>query len=151
MKSSDRSIKTSLFVTYFVAAVLALITLSFPWILKAYFSAFRGIDLPKKVFWALIISFYVSVPFAYLALYQLRKMLLRIRNNNPFCMENVKSLRLISYACLVVAVVCLVGCFQYAPLIFITIAAGFIGVILKAVKNVMEKAVEMREENDLTV
>ena len=39
----------------------------------------------------------------------------------------------------------------YLPFCFIAVAAGFVGLMLRIVKNVMQSAVEIREENELTI
>ena len=75
----------------------------------------------------------------------------RIKNEDPFCRANVKSLRIISLCFFIVALITFVGCFFYRPFIFIAAAAGFLGLILRVVKNVIQTAVELREESDLTV
>ena len=37
------------------------------------------------------------------------------------------------------------------PFLMVAVAAGFVGLMLRVVKNVMQAAVEIREENELTI
>jgi hypothetical protein len=39
----------------------------------------------------------------------------------------------------------------YIPFLFVAIAAAFVGLMLRVVKNVMQNAVEISEENELTI
>ncbi|MBR2937453.1 MAG: DUF2975 domain-containing protein [Oscillospiraceae bacterium] len=39
----------------------------------------------------------------------------------------------------------------YIPYLFVSVAAGFVGLMLRVVKNVMENAVQLKEENELTI
>ena len=39
----------------------------------------------------------------------------------------------------------------YMPLLIIAFATFLVGTLLRVVKNVMQSAVELREENDLTI
>ena len=49
------------------------------------------------------------------------------------------------------AVITLVCGMQYIPYLFIAVAAAFVGLMLRVVKNVMENAVELKAENELTI
>ena len=68
-----------------------------------------------------------------------------------FVQNNVKLLRILSYCCFAVTVIFIFfGIYTYVSLA-IALAAAFMGLILRVLKNVFSKAVELREENDLTV
>lgn len=151
MWNSKKSILLSIAVCFLVAALLLGLAVAFPWLRDWYFLSVHG-KLPEKgAIPAVTICFYLCLVPATWALYELIRMLFRIRKDNPFCTENVKALRHISWACALAAVLCIIGAVWYLPLILIAVAAGFMAMILRVVKNVMEKAVALREENDLTV
>ena len=78
-------------------------------------------------------------------------MLKRIKNDEPFTRENVLALRLISLCCFLVAIITFAGAFVVKSFILVSMAAGFFGLILRVVKNVIQRAVELKEENDLTI
>ena len=48
------------------------------------------------------------------------------------------------------AIALVASCF-FLPYLFMTVAAGFVGLMLRVVKNVMENAVQLKEENELTI
>jgi hypothetical protein len=60
-------------------------------------------------------------------------------------------LRNISWCCAFGALICIVSQFYYKPWLFIGVAAAFASLIVRIVKNIVEKAVILKEENDLTV
>jgi hypothetical protein len=68
-----------------------------------------------------------------------------------FIPPNVKYLRRISWCCIVVSLITLAAGVLYIPYVFVSVAAGFMGLMLRVVKNVMENAVQLKEENELTI
>ena len=152
MWTSNKSINLSLILC--VILILAIIAAGIlaPFYLDEFFGFFNG-NMPhnstKSI--AFMLCFYPSAVLGILALSSLLKMLKKIKNEDPFCRANVKSLRIISLCFFIVALITFVGCFFYRPFIFIAAAAGFLGLILRVVKNVIQTAVELREESDLTV
>lgn len=97
------------------------------------------------------VCFYPCAALAYVTLYSLIRMLLNIRNNTIFVMQNVRYLRRISWCCVAVSAITLFAGILYIPYLFISVAAGFVGLMLRVVKNVMENAVQLKEENELTI
>ena len=68
-----------------------------------------------------------------------------------FTRKNVRALRHVQWSCALVAVLCLVATFAYLPLVFLTVIMSFLFLALCVMSNVMAAAVEIREENDLTI
>ena len=60
-------------------------------------------------------------------------------------------LRSVSWYCIWVALICLVSCVCYVPFVFVAIAAAFMALIVRIVKNVFQQAISMKSELDLTV
>ena len=75
----------------------------------------------------------------------------RIAAGEVFVEENVKALRAISWCCFLVAIVFFAFFFYYILGLILAILAAFAGLVLRVVKNVFAQAVEIKEENDLTV
>ena len=90
------------------------------------------------------------VPAAFL-LYSLFKLLRRIETGQVFTDENVDLLRRISWSCFAGAGVALVSLFYYYPWFFVALAAAFMGLIVRVVKNVVAQVVELKNEADYTV
>ena len=109
--------------------------------------------MKKKVWLCTLFSacFYPCAPLAYLTLYSLLRLLFNIRNENTFTTQNIKYLRRISWSCFGVALITLVGGIYYLPFLFVAVAAAFVGLLLRVVKNVMQSAAELKNENELTI
>lgn len=100
---------------------------------------------------ALAVSFYLCAALAFTALFFLNKLIKNIRSENIFVNSNVKFLRILSWCCYgVAAVTAIYSIWEYYFMV-IAAAAAFFGLILRVLKNVFCKAVELREENDYTI
>ena len=100
---------------------------------------------------ALLIAFYLCVPIALFALYNLEKLLRNILTGEVFIRSNVHCIRRVCGCCLLVSVICLPAAFFYAPLIFFCIVMAFLCPVVNVVRHVFDAAVTIREENDLTI
>ena len=74
-----------------------------------------------------------------------------IRMQLVFDLRNVKLLRQVSWCCVGAGAVCLVSCLYYLPFIAVAIAAGFMALIVRIVKNIFQQAIDMKAELDLTI
>lgn len=152
MWNSKKSVNLSLFVCGFTILCILIISCFINSWAVGYFNYGSYSDHTQYLkYIGFIFSYYPSAILGVLAVVSLIKMLLRIKNDNPFCRENVKNLKFISWCCFIVALITFAGSFLYLPLIVVAVAAGFFGLILRVVKNVIQSAVELREENDLTI
>lgn len=154
MWNRKRSVALSLAVCYLLSAVVAVLLFTAPNIFLDYLTSFRNVNELSVL--KLLISvfcgcFYPSAVLALTALYLLIRILYNIKKDDIFIMKNVSYLRRLSWCCIGVSVITFVGGFFYIPFLFITAAAGFMAMILRVLKNVMQSAVEIREENDLTI
>ena len=91
-----------------------------------------------------------SIP-AFVLLYSMHILLKRVQHGAVFTMENVKLLGIVSRCCFLAALLCLVVGFRFHVLLIITVAAGFVGLIVLIVKNVFFQAIHMKNELDFTV
>lgn len=95
---------------------------------------------------------YVCAVFALVMLGTLYKFLRRIEAGDIFVAANVAALRRISWCCVGAAVVCLAaGVGIYLPFAFLAVAAAFMALIVRVLKNAFEQAVRMKDELDLTI
>ena len=78
-------------------------------------------------------------------------LLLNIKKNQIFTSANVRLLRIISWCCIFVGLEYFVFGHSFISLLLCSFAALFFGLILHIIKNVFEKAIELREENDFTI
>jgi len=98
-----------------------------------------------------LVTLYVgSAPAAILLAY-LYALMHQIGSGRVFINENVSYLRYISWCCFAGAVICIASAFYYVPWFALGIAAAFMGLIIRVVKNVIAKAVALQDESDLTI
>ena len=157
MWNKNRSVILSLIVCVLIGVILTLILFAFPTLCPSYFRYYRGITDAVRLDFLKIVTklcFYPCLMLGYTALYTLIRLLLNIKNEDIFIFENVKYLRILSWCCFGVCAITLFGVIRAKSmfaLLVISAAAGFVGLILRVVKNVIEAAVEIRMENDLTI
>ncbi len=155
MWNGKKSVHLSIGVCIAVSVILLVLVFFGPRLFWVYMTLYRGIapesgelHMLKKVF---IATFYPCAVFAAMMLYSLLKLLFNIKKGNVFIIQNAKLLKTVSWGCFVIALITLVGGFYYMPFLFVTGAGAFTGILLRVLKNVMQAAVELREENDLTI
>jgi len=155
MKQNKFSINLSLAALSIVSLALAVLLFFGPKLFEMYMIGYRGFN-PNgeallrlgKVFG---ICFYASSGFAAAILYSLFKLLLNIKREEVFIQKNATYLRVVSWCCFVIAVITFVGGVIYMPLIFVSAAGFFTGVLLRVLKNVMYSAIKLKQDNELTI
>ena len=146
MYTSQKSTKLTLIVTYIFAVVLVgLMIFAYP--------IARDVLGPrhKTAYLAAVIAFYICCPAGWLALYNIRKILKNVLADTVFTKQTVALLRVLSWCCVFVAVVSFVTTFFSHIFFVFTIGAAFMALILRVLKNVLARAVEIKEENELTI
>ncbi len=98
-----------------------------------------------------LISTYTACVPATIALSGLWRLLDNIEKGDVFIENNVQILRMLSWRCIFAGVICLISSVYYLPFMIIAAAAGFVGLLLRIVKNVFARAVEIKEESDYTI
>ena len=155
MWNRKRSVTLSIVVCFIFVGILTAALFWGPWFVKTWFTAYRGWaengDAMRGISTVFIACFYPSALFAYITLYSLIKLLLNIKKDEIFINVNVKYLRRISWCCFSVAIITLIGGIFYIPFLFVAVAAAFVGLMLRIVKNVMQNAAEIKAENELTI
>ncbi len=101
--------------------------------------------------WLLMGSVYGGSVFAWLCLWELWKLLRNVRRGVLFDPANVRCMRLVSWCCVWAALICALSALYYLPFLFITVAAGFMALIVRIVKNAFQQAIAMKDELDLTI
>ncbi len=138
--------------------LLAAAVVAFPVLMKAHegdWYYFVMIAVHGKY---LIYPFYAVVPAGYIALICLDKILSNIKKDIVFDNSNIKLLNIITVCCLYAAVVGLVSFVIIAVLyksietvILLAFGEGFMALVVRVVRNIMKKAIEIKEDNDLVV
>ncbi len=109
-------------------------------------TAYLGGTLP----YFLTSTYTLCVP-ATIALHGLWQLLDNIEKGDVFIDKNVQILRMLSWACIFAGGICLISSVYYMPFLIIAAAASFVGLLLRVVKNVFARAVEIKEESDYTI
>ena len=148
MMNTKKSALVTLWANRFVMALLITLVFAMPALLRWY-QSFRPLGLHGAA--AVFFGFYLCVIPVGRALWKMEKLLTQIRKGQVFVPGNVFLIRSVRNCSLAVAGICgIAGCF-YQPLLFLFVIMGFLTLVLSVVTNVIAAAVEIREENDLTV
>ena len=148
MEKQSRYIRITRWVSRFIALLLVVLIFCLPALLDWYIQ-FRSMTELAKV--AVTAAFYACVVIIFFALWNVETLLGSILEGDVFIRENVARIRRICYCCGGVGLVCIPAAAAYLPLIFLVIIMGFLCLMVSVVANVMDAAVAIREENDLTI
>ena len=141
--------KATLFVNRLLALVMVVLLFALPPMLDWYVDIRPLTDHAAK--WAIHIAFYCCAVAVFPALWDLDVLLRNILRRDIFIRRNVTAIRRVRWCCMIVSAICLPASYFYQPLIFMVIIMFFLALILSVLGEVMAAAVEIREENDLTV
>ena len=146
--NSDRSLQLSLWCTR-LAMVLVVVSGAASSSIVTWYIRVSGktMELHLPITAALLLC---CIP-AMGALLWLHNLLSNISDSRVFVDENVTLLRRISWCCFLAAGITLVSSRFYLVFLLISVAAAFMGLILRVVKNVIQQAVILRTENELTI
>lgn len=155
MIKNDKSVNATHFIVRLCYVLLALASIGLPVILYKGFYEFEILGQIKNY---IIGPFFCVVPAGYTALICLDKLLINIKNDIVFDKKNVRLLRIISYACFYAGLVGLISFiiiilldFVFETLFVLAMGELFVALIVMVVKNIFERAIELKDENDLTI
>ncbi len=150
MNSNTRNsaLLTEIFI-YILAACLLVLDIGL-WPLSGWYMKIRNMT-GEGIRITLVVILYACSVLGWFILWKMLRLIRNIRKGIVFTEQNVSILRAVSLLCLGVGILTFAGGFFYQPLFFVTLAALFLTLVVRVVKNVMQKAVEMKDELDLTV
>jgi hypothetical protein len=125
----------------FVLLVLGVIFL--PRIIAKYFAAVHVLPC--------FIIFYSVIAVAFGVLFVLHLLLNNIRLNMIFIDKNVVYLRLISWGCVLECLIFLVLSYYFLIAYLLSFGCLFLSAVIRVVKNIMEDATAIKDENDYTI
>ena len=149
MWNGKKSISLSKFCVLIFTAMLIGTALSAPWLVRRFLDFSRA-DLVGTEAFFLSTIYSGSVPAAVL-LFCLYRLLHHIEIDQVFITTNVEYLRRISWSCFAGAIICSVSILYYFPWIFVAVAAAFMGLIVRVIKNIIAQAVELKNESEFTI
>lgn len=144
--NKSNSLILSIFCTRLFLLLLAAAVIFAPQIVVWYFGAESGpVHLPFRI------TIYLCAVPAALLLFCLDALLRNIRRGKVFEADNIKKLRFISWFCIAIGLITFGAGFYYASFFLVAVAAAFIGLIVRVIKNIFEQAMEIKTENDFTI
>lgn len=144
----DKSIMLSQVCVIVFMVLMAALDIGGYWAVR-WFADLRGMHRQSET--GMMATLYLCSIFIWIALWKMWKLLGNLKAEKIFTQENVGLMRGISWCCVCVACICLVSAVWYLPFVFVFIAAGFVALIVRIVKNVFQQAIAMKSELDLTI
>ena len=147
--TSNRSvILSSILVTLFTTVYLIVVA-ACPMVVTQYLSISAQRNSSNAQFF--IYSIYIcAVPIG-IILWKLMQLLRNISKADIFTTQNINCLRWISWMCFAVTFISIISSLYYVLWLIIGGCMAFVGMLLRVVKNVFERAKEIKEENDYTI
>lgn len=149
--------KLSAFLNVFMVVLLVItiiVLIVLPWITKEYMKLiYPPVIFSQFHYYAFLIIMYFSGFLAAIILNALRKIFNTCKLDNPFIYDNVKNLKIISFACILISLAFIANIFMINSLmtlivIFVFMLASLFALVLA---EVFEKAVDYKVENDYTI
>ena len=144
-------------------SITCILLLGTPFITAAFFKSQFSILDHNLVINFVVCIYLCAIPYV-IALFKLKKLCSLVVKNNPFSIDSVKSLKIISI-CSFSEIIIFIGCvtylkhslefFEYAVfggpiivVIFISVTIGFLCLVLS---QLFEIAIKIKDENDKTI
>ncbi|MBQ2939791.1 MAG: DUF2975 domain-containing protein [Clostridia bacterium] len=139
-----------LFLAMLIACAVVLPQIVTPLVTYANQSGLLPALLPATVIPVLVLAYLVVATMA-LADILLVRLLLHVRGEEVFTAKAVSLIRGISWCCFLLCLWFTVVGIWFQLSFVVAVAAVFLGLCLRVVKNVIEQAIVIKEENDFTV
>lgn len=146
--NQNKSMQLSKICIYLFMVILAAVCVLAPRLFGTLLEL-RGESMAKLPLF--LITVYTAAVPAAAALWDLRRLLGNISRGDVFLACNVALLRRLSWYCIAAGLIFFASGFFYLPFFLLSIAAAFVGLILRVVKNVFSEAVALKDENDYTI
>lgn len=132
------------------AAIVLVIIAAFamPYLIPTYVN-YTGKN--PEVINSLLLTVYACALPGLVSLVCLNRLLANIRRDEVFAEKNVKLLRALSWCSFIVAAILFFSGFYYILFVIMAVCAAFLGLILRVIKNVFERAIVIKQENDFTI
>ncbi|WP_024861290.1 DUF2975 domain-containing protein [Ruminococcus flavefaciens] len=155
MWNKDKSLFLSRILTVVAAFAAVFVAFFIPTIADwyRYEMAFEAESVFSRdtMFLPMCVTLYICDVLALLALWNLHILLKNISKDQVFIPKNTACLRWISWICMGVGAVLMLFGLWSSIFAFFGMCAVMFGLIMRVLKNVFEKAVEIKSENDFTI
>ncbi len=147
MTKNKGPIILSLVITSIFALALLVLTIGAGWIVPYLCEMFNRMRLVEFM----IRVTYLAVPAGWGAIYCLFQILLNLKKGLLFDKQNTMALSFLSILCFYVGLLSAAAAFKFILFWMVSFAALFIGLIVRVVMNILTSAIELKEENDMTI
>ena len=146
MWSDRKSLALSRCCVVLFMALLLVCAVFAPWVFSEWLLQLT--EIGKALFLFTVYTGFVPAAALLICLFVLLR---RISRGRVFVRENVDCLRYISWCCFAGSAISFVSSLYLFPWFAIGVAAGFMGIIVRVIKNVFGKAVSLQDDADHTV
>ncbi len=143
-------VKITLWTGRIVMIVVGALIFTLP-LLHRWYAGLLGYDLPWEDLIGLWASYTLCAVMIMVALWSMEKLLQNMLARKIFLRENVRLVRRIQWCCGFVALLCLMAAFFALPALLMAAVMGFLCLVVSVVACVLDGAVALQEENDLTI
>ncbi|GAB2021960.1 hypothetical protein RyT2_10340 [Pseudolactococcus yaeyamensis] len=146
--SQKQSLRLTLVVTaiFFIAIIVTMFNMRYFVNLLLPLNGIRGLNLTY-----FYMTLYVSMTAMLWILVLLACLVRNIQKDIVFEQVNIRYLRLISWSCILVALILFVSAFYHFQWSVLAVAATFMALIVRVIKNVFCQALLIKEENAFTI
>ena len=147
---TQKMIKLTLWANRLVALLVGSLLFALPG-LTLWYCGLLGFTPPMRDFWAVMICFYCCTVAIFAALWNMEKLLHNLLGAQVFTRANVRRVRNIQWCCGIVTLISVVASFFAWCMLVIVAIMGFLTLVVGVVASVLDAAVALQEENDLTI
>lgn len=139
------------YILEFILVGVVVMVLGLPIILKICFDDYSW--TAGENYWFLLVFLWITGVLYFGVVYELRKMVVRLIHREPFMRENVDSLKRIAVLALLISAMYVIKIVFYISFltVIVTMMAVLIGLFALILAEVFRQAIEVKEENDLTI
>ena len=142
--------KLTLWANRAVMAVVAVLIFALPTLLRWY-ADLLGYYPPKSDLTGIWIAYILCACVIGIALFSTDRLLRNILAGRVFVRENVRQVRIVQHCCGIVATVCVCATFFALPMLLFAAIMGFLSLVVCVLAQVLDAAVVLQEESDLTI
>lgn len=146
----QRIVTCTLWANRLVMLTVAALIFALPCLLDWY-AGLLGYHPPQSDLTGIWVFYIASAAVIFVALWNMEKLLKNILSGKVFLRENVARVRRVQWCCGIVAAICLVGTVFALPMILFAAIMGFLCLAVSVLANILDAAVLLQEENDLTI
>ena len=116
-----------------------------------WYAALLDYEIPQRDLMGIWVSYIGCAGVILSALWKMEQLMKSILASQVFTRQNVRRVRWVQCSCGIVAAICLVDVIFMLPMILLAAIMGFLCLVVSVLANVLDAAVALQEENDLTI